>query len=143
MAKSTEYLKDEVKKVIRAVLESAPHDIYLHTFLGEYRKVVREYLPIRQLGYKNLEDLMLDIGDTVMLREDDKRGTLMSIVPGTNTIELERLVRTHTKNTMGKSMVAPQVPQVQVTQMVPQQPWQYNVEWSLKIATQKSTTPNQ
>ena len=62
-----EKLLDKVKKDIRAMLISAPLGVPAHIFAKDYRQMNGKEIPLRELGYRQLDTFVLSIPNVVRI----------------------------------------------------------------------------
>ncbi|KAM9314809.1 tudor domain-containing protein 7A-like [Pholidichthys leucotaenia] len=58
---------ESIKKILRAVLQSSKDGISLHKLQSEYRSLCGEIIPVKKLGFSNLEDYLRSISSVVRL----------------------------------------------------------------------------
>lgn len=57
-----------VKKMLRAVLQSSKNGVVLSRVQADYHALTGDFIPHKQLGYRNLENFLRSIPDVVQLR---------------------------------------------------------------------------
>ena len=65
MASSSEAMRDDVKRNVRAVLLSKIGGVPLESFNKDYKSLLGDHLPYRKLGYSNLEQALQAMPDAV------------------------------------------------------------------------------
>uniref|UniRef100_A0A3P8YWD4 Uncharacterized protein n=1 Tax=Esox lucius TaxID=8010 RepID=A0A3P8YWD4_ESOLU len=65
----------EMKKMLRAVLQSNKNGVSISRLQGDYRSLTGEYIPYKQLGYPSLETLLHSIPSVV--RMENRMGEVM------------------------------------------------------------------
>ncbi|XP_010889974.3 tudor domain-containing protein 7A [Esox lucius] len=66
---------DQMKKMLRAVLQSNKNGVSISRLQGDYRSLTGEYIPYKQLGYPSLETLLHSIPSVV--RMENRMGEVM------------------------------------------------------------------
>ncbi|XP_076361783.1 tudor domain-containing protein 7B-like [Tachypleus tridentatus] len=107
--KKNKLLRNEVAKLIRAVLQSSKGGVYAHSLQNDYKFVAREPIPYKELGYPTLESLLTDMPDVVQCVKTPSGDCMFQAVSVASTQHLENLVARQ-KSSKTKSLNKPQRP---------------------------------
>ena len=83
-----------VEKCVAALLQSAPQQLPLNHFLEEYRNIMFQDLPYRELGHANPTAYLLALQQTVRVTIDEAGGVFLDCVPDPDMDHIRRLVNT-------------------------------------------------
>lgn len=59
---------ESIKKMLRSVLQSSKNGVSISSLQSEYRSLCGEIIPLKKLGYSNLEDYLRSIPTVVRLQ---------------------------------------------------------------------------
>ncbi|XP_013780709.1 tudor domain-containing protein 7-like isoform X2 [Limulus polyphemus] len=107
--KKKKIMRDEVAKLIRAVLQSSKGGVYAHSLQSDYKFVAREPIPYKELGYPTLESLLTDMPDVVKFVKTPSGDCMFQAVSVASTNHIENLVARQ-KSSKTKSLNKPQRP---------------------------------
>ncbi|XP_064481486.1 uncharacterized protein LOC135394600 [Ornithodoros turicata] len=92
---------DTVKTVIRSLLVVSKKEVPLQAFLRDYRESEGQDLPFRQFGYKNVQEFLENLKDTVRVTAHGPNMVFLSPAITKDIQHIDKLVRTQ-KSTPSK-----------------------------------------
>ena len=99
---------DKTKKELRSLLISAPRGVAVSLVAKDYRMVMGKELPYRELGYRNIEQFINSIPDTIRLA-NGPAGLTCFAVANAETQQIARFVASQKKPALKKSLKPPPV----------------------------------
>ena len=97
---------DKTKKELRSLLISAPRGVAMPLLAKDYKMVMGKELPYRELGYRNIEQFISSIPDTIRLGHGPA-GLTCYAVANAETQQIARFVASQKKPALKKSLLPP------------------------------------
>ena len=97
---------EKTKKELRSLLISAPRGVALPLLAKDYKMVIGREMPYRELGFRNVEQFIDSIPDTVQLGSGPAGLTCYAIA-NAETRQIARFVASQKKPSIKKSMIPP------------------------------------
>lgn len=107
---------DKTKKELRSLLISAPRGVAVSLLAKDYKMVMGKELPYRELGYRNIEEFIHSIPDTIRMGHGPA-GLTCYAVANAETQQIARFVASQKKPALKKSLKPPPVVIRQPTKM--------------------------
>lgn len=98
----------KLKKELRSLLISAPRGVALPLLAKDYKMVMGKELPYREMGYRNLEQFIDSVPDTIRLGHGPA-GITCFAVANAETQQIARFVASQKKPALKKSLMPPAV----------------------------------
>lgn len=102
-------LLEKTKKDLRSLLISAPRGVPARLLLSDFKMVTGKELPYRQLGFRNLDDLVRAIPDVIQSGMGSTGEMTFFGVANANTQQIARFVKVQKKPKLKKSGAPPPV----------------------------------
>ena len=107
---------DKTKKELRSLLISAPRGVAVSLLAKDYKMVMGKELPYREMGYRNIEQFIQSIPDTIRVGHGPA-GLTCYAVANAETQQIARFVASQKKPALKKSLKPPPVAIRQPTKM--------------------------
>ena len=97
---------DKTKKELRSLLISAPRGVALTLLAKDYKMVMGKELPYRQFGYRNIEEFIRSVPDTIRVGLGPAGETCYAVA-NAETQQIARFVASQKKPALKKSLRPP------------------------------------